>query len=119
MFETFQIPAFYVANPALLSLYSSGRVSGFVIETGAGVTQTLAIYEGYCLKAATHRTGLAGREMTHYLMRLLNKKGYSFSTTGKICHVVSPCQILFGRAAQASKPIPILADFSQDIDPFS
>eukprot|EP00057_Strongylocentrotus_purpuratus_P015204 XP_011669678.1 PREDICTED: actin isoform X4 [Strongylocentrotus purpuratus] len=83
MFETFQIPAFYVANPALLSLYSSGRVSGFVIETGAGVTQTLAIYEGYCLEAATHRTGLAGREMTHYLMRLLNKKGYSFSTTAE------------------------------------
>ncbi|XP_041478471.1 actin-like isoform X2 [Lytechinus variegatus] len=83
MFETFQIPAFYVANPALLSLYASGRVSGFVIETGAGVTQTLAVYEGYCMKEATHRTGLAGREMTNYLMRLLNKRGYSFSTSAE------------------------------------
>ena len=83
LFEKFEIPELYVAVPALLSLYSSGRTSGIVVESGEGNTHMLAIYGGYCIKEATHRTNLAGQEMTNYLTRLLNKKGYSFATSGK------------------------------------
>ena len=39
IFEQFQAPAFYVANQAVLSLYSSGRTTGIVLSAGHGVTQ--------------------------------------------------------------------------------
>jgi actin-related protein len=38
MFETFNVPAMYVANPGMLSIYSVGRTTGIVCESGDGVT---------------------------------------------------------------------------------
>ena len=45
MFETFNPPAMYVAFQAALSLYASGRTTGFVLDSGDGVTQTVPIFE--------------------------------------------------------------------------
>jgi actin len=44
MFETFNVPSLYVAVQAVLSLYSSGRTTGIVLDSGAGVTNTVPIY---------------------------------------------------------------------------
>ena len=49
MFETFNIPSLYLAIQAVLALYSSGRTTGLVLDSGAGVTHTVPIYEGYTL----------------------------------------------------------------------
>jgi actin-related protein len=34
MFETFRVPAFYLAMQAVLSLYSSGRIIGLMLDSG-------------------------------------------------------------------------------------
>ena len=81
MFETFATPAFYVAIQALLSLYASGRTTGIVLDSGDGVTQTVPIYEGYCLPHAVQRLDLAGRDITEYLQNLLSEKGYSLNSS--------------------------------------
>ena len=44
-FETFNVPAFYVAVQAVMSLYSSGRTTGIVFDAGDGVSHTVPIYE--------------------------------------------------------------------------
>jgi actin len=49
MFEKFQVPAFYLAIQAVLSLYSSGKTTGLVFDAGDGVSHTVPIYEGYSL----------------------------------------------------------------------
>ena len=46
MFEEFRVPALYVAIQAVLSLYSSGRTTGIVLDIGDGVSHTVPIYEG-------------------------------------------------------------------------
>jgi len=83
MFETFNVPSFYLAIQAVLSLYSSGRTTGIVLDAGDGVTHTVPIFEGYALPHAIERNDLAGRDLTDYMKKLLNEIGMNFSSSAE------------------------------------
>eukprot|EP01001_Neometanema_parovale_P006616 NODE_2966_length_1305_cov_360.430626_g2817_i0.p1 GENE.NODE_2966_length_1305_cov_360.430626_g2817_i0~~NODE_2966_length_1305_cov_360.430626_g2817_i0.p1 ORF type:complete len:377 (-),score=130.60 NODE_2966_length_1305_cov_360.430626_g2817_i0:114-1244(-) len=83
MFETFNVPALYVSIQAVLSLYSSGRTTGIVMDAGDGVSHTVPIYEGYSLPHAVQRLDMAGRDMTEYMMKLLTERGIQLSTSAE------------------------------------
>ncbi|KAJ5068634.1 actin [Anaeramoeba ignava] len=89
MFETFNIPAFYISVSPVLSLYSSGRTTGVVVDIGDGVTSVAPIYEGYALPHAIQRLDVGGRDLTKYLIheRILENlliKGISQSAKMRI-----------------------------------
>merc|ERR1712025_1229350 len=83
MFETFNVPAMYIAIQAVLSLYSSGRTTGIVMDAGDGGSHTVPIFEGYALPHAIQRINLAGRDLTEHLQTILGEKGIDLNTSAE------------------------------------
>ena len=83
MFETFNVAGMYVGIQAVLSLYSAGRTTGVVLDSGDGVTHTVPIYEGFSMPHAVMRIDLAGRDLTEYMMKLLMESAASFSSSAE------------------------------------
>lgn len=80
MFETFEVKNIYVAIQAVMSLYSAGRTTGLVVDSGDGVSHTVPVFEGFSIPSAVERMEIAGRVLTEYMERLLKAaigKGYN------------------------------------------
>ena len=80
MFETFNVPAFYISNQAVLSLYTSGCTTGLALSSG-DATYAVPVYEGFSLPHATLQCDIAGPELTEYLTKILMERGYTFTST--------------------------------------
>lgn len=75
LFDTFNVPGLYVANTAVLSLYSAGKFSALVVEIGDGVAQIVPVSDGSVLPHGIQRINLAGRDLTDYLIKILSERG--------------------------------------------
>ncbi|XP_021373905.1 actin, cytoplasmic 2-like isoform X1 [Mizuhopecten yessoensis] len=84
MFEKIQPRGMYVVSPNVLSLYSSGRGSGLVIDSGYEVTDVVCIFEGHKVRQSMFRADIGGNDITHYLIELLGKRGYAFTTAKEV-----------------------------------
>lgn len=75
MFETFNVPSFYLGMTALLSLYTSGLTDGVAFESGDGASYVVPISEGYSLPHAITKFEVAGSDLTDFCMKILNESG--------------------------------------------
>lgn len=75
MFETFQCAGLYVAIQAVLSLYSNGRTTGMVCDSGDGVTHTVPVFEGFSIPHAVRKNFIAGRAISAHMVDLLTAEG--------------------------------------------
>ncbi|KAF4623383.1 hypothetical protein D9613_001833 [Agrocybe pediades] len=82
-FDTFNVPAMFTSVQAVLSLYSSGRTTGIVLDSGDGVTHAVPVFEGFSMPHAIRRVDVAGRDVTDHLQLLLRKAGCHLYTTSE------------------------------------
>ncbi|GIQ81238.1 actin family protein [Kipferlia bialata] len=84
MFERFKFRAVYVGAQAVLSLYSIGRTNGCVVDSGDGVTHVVPVVHNQILVEGVKRVDVAGRDVTHSLINLLTRAGYTFSSSEEL-----------------------------------
>lgn len=96
MIETFNTPAMYLSTQPVLSLYSSGRTTGFVLNSGVSSSHAVPVYEGYSLPHAILTLNLAGQNLSEYLMHILGERDRSYihdlknkvdAVKEKVCYV--------------------------------
>lgn len=73
-FEKFQVDSFYLAISSVLSLYSSGKTTGLVVDLGYGDSFTVPIYEGFALPYGVSRLSIGGNKLTKSLLNMLNEE---------------------------------------------
>ena len=52
-------------------MYSTGKVSGLVVEAGEGISYTVPVFEGYALPHAMLKLDIAGVDVTNQLIEKL------------------------------------------------
>ncbi|CBZ49685.1 putative actin-like protein 7 [Neospora caninum Liverpool] len=70
-FERFRCKRMALVHPGPLSLFSSGRSRGLVVEIGHSITSAVPVFEGFPLAYATFRSFRAGGAITSSLNQLL------------------------------------------------
>ena len=127
MFETFNVQGLYIAIQAVLSLYSAGKFTGIVCDSGDGVTHMVPIYDGYSLphcvlrmdlagRDITDRMDLAGRDITDYLIKILNEVNVSLTTSAereiakdikeKVCYIALDPETEINEVKEMSYEMP-------------
>jgi actin-related protein len=80
LFDRLHLTAVHVVIESVVALFSNGRTTGLVLDSGDAVTHAVPIYEGHHLPHAVTRLDLGGLHVTQHLARLLSEVGVPFTT---------------------------------------
>jgi len=75
MLSKFNFKGAYVAIQAVCAMYSTGKDTGVVLDSGDGVSHTVPVYMGYGIPNSINRVDLGGRDLTNYMMKLVSDHG--------------------------------------------
>jgi actin-related protein len=75
LFENMHMPSICFGNSACLSLFASGRTTGLVMESGAGLTTSVPVFEGQMLSHAVSTMEQGGQDVTMYIHKQLADSG--------------------------------------------
>ncbi|CAI5745608.1 unnamed protein product [Peronospora destructor] len=71
MFESFQVPAFYMAKDAVLDSFAFGRSVALIAEIGAGASRVVPVYDGYALERPAQYSSVGCNQLSEYLEHLV------------------------------------------------
>jgi actin-related protein 2 len=81
LFENFGFNRFQVGIQAVMSLYCEALHTALLLDSGDGVSHSVAVIEGNIIKTQVERMNIAGRHITTRLVKLLQMRGYNFNST--------------------------------------
>lgn len=79
LFETFRVPALYIASAPALVLYNTCQTDGVILDIGDSFAQVASIYEWTPMPQTLMRTSVAGRAVTEFAQRSMKKTDYHFA----------------------------------------
>ncbi|OWF38199.1 actin [Mizuhopecten yessoensis] len=79
LFEKFQVHRALLPLNNAMSLFSTGQITGLVMELGAGTSYCVPIYDGYPIKGFVMSSEVTGNKLTEFFMNLLSNGGNSFT----------------------------------------
>ena len=71
LFETFNVKRLHIANSSMVGLYSYGKTSGLIVDSGYNVTSTVPVYEGYPLAHASLKINIGGEDLSKNLLSMI------------------------------------------------
>eukprot|EP01084_Bolivina_argentea_P082259 148936_1 len=71
MFETFNVPKFYISLQSKLCLYAHGITTGIVVDSSYNLTKCVPVYEGHVVKNAIQQTEIGGVDVSKHLKQIL------------------------------------------------
>jgi len=74
MFEKFKVKSLAIFKTSVLSLFSTGRTRGLVVESGEGLTQAVPVFEGYAIPHAIFKMDIAGQDITSRVQKMMEKE---------------------------------------------
>lgn len=83
MFETFNVKKLFISDSGAMPLYSRGRVSGLVLDSGDSITHTVATFEGFRPPQSQTKVLQGGRALTSWMTKLLRTIGEPLTSTSE------------------------------------
>ena len=77
LFESFKLPAFFLAKDSVLECYSCGRTSGVVIDIGGSGTNISPINDGFVESKGLNQSPISTTVMDAYMLQLIQAKANS------------------------------------------
>jgi len=74
MFEKLKVKSLAIFNTAVLSLFSTGRTRGLVVESGEGLTQAVPVFEGFAIPHAIFKMDVAGQDITSKVQKMMERE---------------------------------------------
>ena len=89
MFENYSVSWLSIVPQPTLALFSTGRTTGFVLESGYAATQFAPIYEGCALQPGSFKIELGGWHVTRFLEDLLGSSSEGIDRyTLQVCYLI-------------------------------
>jgi actin, other eukaryote len=79
VFESLEVPEFFLINQASLALFATKQNTGLVIECGDGACFAVPVNEGSVVREAVRKMDIGGKDISSFLLKLLQERGYSLS----------------------------------------
>lgn len=76
--EKLRVPAMFIANKSVMSLYGGGNMTGISVDSGHDTTYLVPSYQGNAVQDATLVLKIGGKQVTEHLMNQLMNGKYSF-----------------------------------------
>merc|ERR550519_1047777 len=78
LMEKLEVPAMFIANKSVMSLYGGGNMTGVAVDSGQDTTYIVPTLQGSPIQDATLVLRMGGRQVTEHLMAQLINGKYSF-----------------------------------------